>query len=133
VGHTGKMTETVQAIEAVDRCMGKLIDGLGRAGATAIITADHGNAEYMFDDQGNPWTAHTTNLVPFILIEGEKVTIPGYGTDVTLRDDGKLADIAPTILQILHLEQPPEMTGQSMIVTTPLEVKPTRAPVRLGV
>jgi 2,3-bisphosphoglycerate-independent phosphoglycerate mutase len=133
VGHTGKMTETIQAIEAVDKCMGKLVDGLGRAGATAIITADHGNAEYMFDDNGNPWTAHTTNLVPFILIEGEKVTIPGYGTEVTLHDDGKLADIAPTILQILRLEQPTEMTGKSMIVPANLEVEPVRTPVRLGV
>jgi 2,3-bisphosphoglycerate-independent phosphoglycerate mutase len=133
VGHTGKMNETIQAIEAVDKCMGKLVDGLGRAGATAIITADHGNAEYMFDDNGNPWTAHTTNLVPFILIEGEKVTIPGYGTEVTLHGDGKLADIAPTILQILRLEQPAEMTGKSMIVPANLEVEPVRTPVRLGV
>jgi 2,3-bisphosphoglycerate-independent phosphoglycerate mutase len=133
VGHTGKMAETILAIEAVDHCLGKLVDALGRAGATAIITADHGNAEYMCDEQGNPWTAHTTNLVPFILIEGEKVTIPGYGTEVMLREDGKLADIAPTILQILRLDQPPEMTGQSMILPVSLELEASRTPIRLGV
>jgi 2,3-bisphosphoglycerate-independent phosphoglycerate mutase len=133
VGHTGKMPETIKAVEAVDRCLGRLVDGLGRAGATAIITADHGNAEYMNDEQGNPWTAHTTNLVPFILVEGEKLTIPGYGTDVTLRDNGKLADIAPTILQILGLPQPPEMTGVSIITPVEVDVQPTRTPVHVGV
>jgi 2,3-bisphosphoglycerate-independent phosphoglycerate mutase len=133
VGHTGKMPETVRAVEAVDRCLGKLITGIGRAGATAIITADHGNAEYMSDAQGNPWTAHTTNLVPFILVEGEKLIIPGHGNEVTLRDNGKLADIAPTILQILRLPQPPEMTGVSMILPAEVEVSPSRTPVRVGV
>jgi 2,3-bisphosphoglycerate-independent phosphoglycerate mutase len=133
VGHTGKMAETIQAVETVDRCLGRLVEGIGRAGATAIITADHGNAEYMSDEQGNPWTAHTTNKVPFILIEGEKLIIPGYGNDVVLREDGKLADIAPTILQILRLPQPPEMTGVSMILPVEVEVKPSPVPVRVGV
>jgi 2,3-bisphosphoglycerate-independent phosphoglycerate mutase len=133
VGHTGKMAETVQAIEVVDKCIGLLMAGISKVGGTALITADHGNAEYMCDEQGNPWTAHTTNQVPFILVEGEKVKIPGYGTEVPLRTDGKLADIAPTILQILGLPQPPEMTGVSMIEPLPIDIKPNRTPIRVGV
>lgn len=133
VGHTGKMEQTVQAIEVVDKCLGKLLEGISQVGGTTIITADHGNAEYMADDHGNPWTAHTTNKVPFILIEGEKLTIPGYGTEVELRTDGKLADIAPTILQILGLPQPPEMTGVSMILPAAIQVKNNRTPIRVGV
>jgi 2,3-bisphosphoglycerate-independent phosphoglycerate mutase len=133
VGHTGKMDKTVQAVEVVDRCLGHLLAGVAQVGGIAMITADHGNAEYMFDDQGNPWTAHTTNQVPFILVEGEKLTIPGYGTDVQLRDDGKLADIAPTILQILGLPQPPEMTGVSMILPAAIQVNANRTPMRVGV
>jgi 2,3-bisphosphoglycerate-independent phosphoglycerate mutase len=133
VGHTGKMEQTVQAVEVVDQCLGRLLAGVTQAGGTAIITADHGNAEYMFDEQGNPWTAHTTNQVPFILVEGEKLTIPGYGTEVQLRDDGKLADIAPTILQILGLSQPSEMTGVSMILPVALQIKNNPTPIRVGV
>jgi 2,3-bisphosphoglycerate-independent phosphoglycerate mutase len=133
VGHTGKMAETVQAIEVVDKCLGRLLAGISKVGGTALITADHGNAEYMCDEQGNPWTAHTTNQVPFILVEGEKVKIPGYGTEVPLRTDGKLADIAPTILQILGLPQPPEMTGVSMIEPLLIDIKPNRTPIRVGV
>jgi 2,3-bisphosphoglycerate-independent phosphoglycerate mutase len=133
VGHTGKMAQTVQAVEVVDQCLGRLLAGVTQAGGTAIITADHGNAEYMFDEQGNPWTAHTTNQVPFILVEGEKLTIPGYGTDVQLRSDGKLADIAPTILQILGLPQPAEMTGVSMILPAAMQVNSHRTPIRVGV
>ncbi len=133
VGHTGKMEQTIQAVEVVDRCLGKLLDGVVRAGGTTIITADHGNAEYMFDDQGNPWTAHTTNQVPFILVEGEKLKIPGFGTDVQLRSDGKLADIAPTILQILGLPKPPEMTGESMILAATVQINSNRTPIRVGV
>lgn len=116
VGHTGNLDATVQAVETVDTCVGRLLESIGKAGGTAIIIADHGNAELMWDEQGNPWTAHTTNPVPFILIEGEKRKIPGYGTDVELRSDGCLADVAPTILQILGLPQPTEMTGRSMIL-----------------
>ncbi len=133
VGHTGKMAQTIQAVEVVDQCIGRLLAGITQAGGTAIITADHGNAEYMSDEQGNPWTAHTTNQVPFILIEGEKLTIPGYGTDVQLRSDGKLADIAPTILQILGLPQPSEMTGVSMIMPVSIQVNHNQTPVRVGV
>lgn len=86
----------------------------------------------MRDEQGNPWTAHTTNPVPFILIEGEKVKIPGHGTEVALRSDGRLADIAPTILDILNLPQPKEMTGRSMIKPVELDVRKNRTPVRVA-
>jgi 2,3-bisphosphoglycerate-independent phosphoglycerate mutase len=132
VGHTGKMDATIQAIETVDACLGRLLEGIGKAGGTAIIIADHGNAELMHDEQGNPWTAHTTNPVPFILVEGEKRKIPGSGGEVMLRSDGILADVAPTILQILGLPQPPEMTGQSMILPSEYEVRANRTPVRVS-
>jgi 2,3-bisphosphoglycerate-independent phosphoglycerate mutase len=132
VGHTGKMEPTVQALETVDQCLGRLIDSVSRAGGTTLITADHGNAELMWDEAGNPWTAHTTNPVPFILIEGEGRKIPGHGTDVALRSDGRLADIAPTILDILGIPQPPEMTGRSIIQPVEFEVRRNRTPVKLG-
>jgi 2,3-bisphosphoglycerate-independent phosphoglycerate mutase len=131
VGHTGQMDATVQAIETVDCCLGRLLEGISRVGGTSIIIADHGNAEYMEDENGNPWTAHTTNPVPFILVEGEGLKIPGHGTEVPLRSDGCLADVAPTILQILQLPQPPEMTGQSMIVPAEYETRANRTPVRI--
>jgi 2,3-bisphosphoglycerate-independent phosphoglycerate mutase len=131
VGHTGMMDATVVAIETVDKCLGRLLAGVIKAGGTAIIIADHGNAELMFDEQGNPWTAHTTNPVPFILIEGEGRKIPGHGTDVPLRADGCLADIAPTILELLRLPQPTEMTGHSMIRSADFEVRANRTPVRV--
>ncbi|NET73820.1 MAG: 2,3-bisphosphoglycerate-independent phosphoglycerate mutase, partial [Sphaerospermopsis sp. SIO1G2] len=97
-----------------------------------LITADHGNAEYMLDQDGNPWTAHTTNPVPFIVVEGEKVKIPGYGTNVDLRNDGKLADIAPTILNILQISQPPEMTGQSLLRAAEYDLQISRTPTPVG-
>jgi 2,3-bisphosphoglycerate-independent phosphoglycerate mutase len=133
VGHTGKMNPTVTAIEAVDQCLGRLLEGVGKVGGTTIITADHGNAEYMWDERGNPWTAHTTNEVPFILVEGEKRPILGHGADVNLRNDGKLADIAPTILEILRISQPKEMTGKSIIAPILVETRSNRSPVRVGV
>jgi 2,3-bisphosphoglycerate-independent phosphoglycerate mutase len=132
VGHTGQMEATVQALETVDRCLGRLLESIIKAGGTTIIIADHGNAECMYDEQGNPWTAHTTNPVPFILVEGEGRKIPGHGTEVTLRSDGRLADIAPTILDILRLPQPPEMTGRSMIESLEFEVRANRTPVRVS-
>jgi 2,3-bisphosphoglycerate-independent phosphoglycerate mutase len=131
VGHTGMMDATVVAIETVDKCLGRLLAGVTKAGGTAIIIADHGNAEQMFDEDGNPWTAHTTNPVPFILVEGEGRKIPGHGTDVPLRPDGCLADIAPTILELLRLPQPIEMTGRSMIRSADFEVRANRTPVRV--
>jgi 2,3-bisphosphoglycerate-independent phosphoglycerate mutase len=133
VGHTGNMDATVQAIQAVDREMGRLVDAIGQAGGTAIITADHGNAEYMWDENHKPWTAHTTNPVPFILVEGEKLKVPGHGAEVSLRADGRLSDIAPTILDILNLPQPEEMTGRSMFVNAAVEVRLNRTPVRVSI
>ncbi|MBD1840608.1 2,3-bisphosphoglycerate-independent phosphoglycerate mutase [Coleofasciculus sp. FACHB-64] len=132
VGHTGQMEPTIQALETVDQCLGRLLESINKAGGTAIIIADHGNAEYMQDKEGNPWTAHTTNPVPFILVEGEGLKIPGYGTEVTLRSDGRLSDIAPTILEILKLPQPVEMTGRSMLVPLEFDVRANRTPVRVS-
>jgi 2,3-bisphosphoglycerate-independent phosphoglycerate mutase len=132
VGHTGKVEATVTAIETVDRCLGRLVESVGKIGGTMLITADHGNAEYMLDQDGNPWTAHTTNPVPFILVEGEKLKIPGYGANVDLRNDGKLADIAPTILDILQLLQPPEMTGKSLLRAAEYDLHLSRTPVQVG-
>lgn len=132
VGHTGMMDAAIQAIETVDRCLGHLIEAIGKVGGTTIIIADHGNAELMYDEKGNPWTAHTTNPVPFILVEGEKRKIPGHGNNVALRSDGCLADIAPTILEILQIPQPKEMTGKSMFQNPVYEVQTNRSPVSLS-
>ncbi|GAC1463018.1 MAG: 2,3-bisphosphoglycerate-independent phosphoglycerate mutase [Chamaesiphon sp.] len=132
VGHTGNIEPTIQAIETVDRCLGQLLLSINKVGGTAIIIADHGNAEYMWDEEGNPWTAHTTNPVPFILVEGEGLKIPGHGAEAGLRTDGRLADIAPTILEILKLPQPPEMTGLSMLLPADFEVRANRTPVRVS-
>ena len=132
VGHTGNMEATVQALETVDHEIGRLLEGISRAGGTAIIIADHGNSEYMWDENHKPWTAHTTNPVPFILIEGERLKVPGYGAEVPLREDGRLADIAPTILDILGLPKPVEMTGSSMLQAKSIDVRANRTPVRLS-
>lgn len=105
VGHTGVFDAAVKAVEAVDECVGKVVDAILEMGGTALITADHGNADKMIDEDGEPFTAHTTNPVPFCVI----------GYDCELRDGGRLADIAPTMLQILGLEQPEEMDGKSLI------------------
>lgn len=131
VGHTGNFEATVEAIEYVDACLGELVEGVTKAGGTLLITADHGNAEYMWDDDRNPWTAHTTNPVPFILVEGEGLKIRGYGGNVKLRDRGRLADIAPTILDILQVEKPAEMTGTSLLETADYEVAQPRTPVKI--
>jgi 2,3-bisphosphoglycerate-independent phosphoglycerate mutase len=130
VGHSGQIPATIQAVETVDRCLGRLLEGISQVGGTAIVTADHGNAECLRDEQGNPWTAHTTNPVPLILIEGEGAKIPGHGTNVTLRSDGCLADIAPTILEILQLPQPAEMNGQSLLKPAQYELQANRTPVQ---
>jgi 2,3-bisphosphoglycerate-independent phosphoglycerate mutase len=132
VGHTGNMDACVQAVETVDRCMGRLIESINKAGGTALITADHGNAEFMYDETGSPWTAHTTNPVPFILVEGEGLKIPGHGTEVALRSDGRLADLAPTILEILRLPQPVEMTGRSLVQPIEFELRANRTPIRVS-
>ena len=115
VGHTGVMEATTEAIQTVDHCIGRLLDAVGRMGGTLLITADHGNAERMRGDDGEAWTAHTTNPVPVILVEGEKRKLVGMGNSLRLREEGGLADIAPTLLQLLGLEKPEAMTGHSLI------------------
>ncbi len=115
VGHTGVMKAAQLAIEKVDSCIGKLLDSIGKMGGTMLITADHGNAEIMQGPDGQPWTAHTTNPVPVILIEGEKRKLNGHGNSIELRKGGGLADIAPTLLQLLELPKPDAMTGYSLI------------------
>lgn len=105
VGHTGVFDAAKAAVEAVDTCVGKTVDAILAKGGVALITADHGNADQMYEPDGSPFTAHTTNKVPFVVC----------GADVKLREGGKLADIAPTMLQLMGLEQPKEMDGVSLI------------------
>lgn len=105
VGHTGVFDAAVKAVEAVDECVGRVVTAIQEMGGVALITADHGNADKMVDADGEPFTAHTTNPVPFCVV----------GYDCELREGGRLADIAPTMLQILGLEQPAEMDGVSLI------------------
>ena len=108
VGHTGVIPAAIKAVERVDECVGSAVEAVKKADGVLFICADHGNAEQMIDyTTGNPHTAHTTNPVPFILVN--------YG-DVQLREGGCLADIAPTLLEIMGLPQPAEMTGKSLIV-----------------
>jgi 2,3-bisphosphoglycerate-independent phosphoglycerate mutase len=107
VGHSGMLEPTIKAVEVTDECMGRVVDAVIAKGGVAIIIADHGNADMVFDEQGRPFTAHTTNPVPFILT----------ASDVVLRDGGILADVAPTILDLMQLPQPIEMTGLSMIAS----------------
>ncbi|MBQ9561999.1 MAG: 2,3-bisphosphoglycerate-independent phosphoglycerate mutase [Lachnospiraceae bacterium] len=109
VGHTGVIPAAVKAIEVVDECVGKAVDALVEAGGQMFICADHGNAEMMIDyETGEPWTAHTTNPVPFILVN--------YKEGYHLREGGCLADIAPTLIEMMGLTQPAEMTGKSLLV-----------------
>ncbi len=115
VGHTGNMDATIKAIETVDKCIGQIVNATGEMGGSILITADHGNAEVMKGPAGEPWTAHTVNKVPLIFIEGEKRKIPNMGNEIYLRDNAGLADIAPTLLQLLNLPIPKEMTGKSLI------------------
>jgi 2,3-bisphosphoglycerate-independent phosphoglycerate mutase len=106
VGHTGVVEAAVKAVETVDSCLGKIIDLLLEKGGKALITADHGNAEMLIDEKdGSPITAHTTNKVPLIMV----------GEDARLRE-GILADLAPTLLDIMGIEKPEEMTGKSLII-----------------
>lgn len=131
VGHTGDMQATVEAVGCVDHCVGRLLDATCRMGGSLLITADHGNAELMQGADGRPWTAHTTNPVPFILVEGEKRKLAGFGGDLQLRQDGGLADIAPTVLQLLGIEVPAAMSGRSLVVPitakSPVQSRPTLA------
>ena len=106
VGHTGVFEAAVKAVEAVDTCVGRVVEAVKEMGGCVLLTADHGNADKMVDEDGEPFTAHTTNPVPFCVINHP----------CKLREGGRLADIAPTMLQVLGLKQPKEMTGESLIV-----------------
>ena len=106
VGHTGVFDAAVAAVEAVDTCVGKTVDAILAQGGAALITADHGNADQMYEPDGSPFTAHTTNPVPLI-----GVGLDGKG----LKEGGKLADLAPTMLELLGLAKPAEMDGQSLL------------------
>jgi 2,3-bisphosphoglycerate-independent phosphoglycerate mutase len=111
VGHTGIMPAAIRALEAVDDCLRRVVPAVLDRGGLAIVTADHGNAEQMMvGSTGRPFTAHTANPVPFILASGHPYR---------LRGNGILADVAPTILQLLQLPAPPEMTGRSLLVNGP--------------
>jgi len=133
VGHTGQMQATTEAVTTVDTCVGRLMEATNRIGGTLVITADHGNAEVMEGPDGRPWTAHTTNPVPVILVEGEKRKLPGHGTDVQLRAGGGLADIAPTLLDILELPKPASMSGLSLVAPLGSQSEPNRVAETLGV
>ena len=109
VGHTGVEEAAIKAVEAVDECVGMAVDAIKEVGGQMFICADHGNAEQLKDyETGAPFTAHTTNPVPFILVNYD----PAY----TLKEGGRLADIVPTLLEMMGLEQPKEMTGQSLLI-----------------
>ena len=105
VGHTGVIEAAVRAVETVDGCLGTIVEAVHESGGACVITADHGNSDHMLEDDGSPNTAHSLNPVPFI------VTVPG----VRLREEGILADVAPTVLEILGIDQPDAMTGESML------------------
>jgi 2,3-bisphosphoglycerate-independent phosphoglycerate mutase len=105
VGHTGVFDAAVKAVETVDACVGRMVDAVDKQGGVSLITADHGNADKMKEPDGSPFTAHTTNKVPFIVV----------GCKCTLREGGRLSDIAPTMLRLLDLPKPQEMTGVSLI------------------
>ncbi|WP_422664998.1 2,3-bisphosphoglycerate-independent phosphoglycerate mutase [Aneurinibacillus uraniidurans] len=104
VGHSGMMEPTIKAVEAVDECMGKVVEAILAKGGAALVTADHGNADLMLDENGNPITSHSTYPVPFILTKD----------GIELREGGVLADISPTILKLLGVQQPSEMTGVAL-------------------
>ena len=111
VGHTGVIPAAVKAVHAVDECVKKVVDKILSMGGSALLTADHGNADKLLDTDGSPFTAHTTNPVPVVLISADEKY-----RNVTLRKDGILADLAPTLLEVMGLPVPPEMTGKSLIV-----------------
>ncbi len=106
VGHTGVIPAAIKAVETVDECVGRVVDKISEVGGISIITADHGNCEKMLDENNQPFTAHTTNPVPVLITQ----------RGLVLRSNGTLGDLAPTMLDLLGLPQPPEMTGTSLIV-----------------
>jgi 2,3-bisphosphoglycerate-independent phosphoglycerate mutase len=105
VGHTGSIPAAVKAVETVDACLGRVVAAVGEAGGVTLATADHGNAEQMLEADGEPHTAHTSNRVPFVLTD----------TNARLREDGELADLAPTALRLIGLEPSLQMTGKNLI------------------
>jgi 2,3-bisphosphoglycerate-independent phosphoglycerate mutase len=107
VGHTGSIPAVISAVETTDACLARVVEATAAAGGVCLVTADHGNAERMLEDDGvSPHTAHTTNPVPLVLTgEGRR-----------LRDGGELSDLAPTVLDLLGLDQPEAMTGRSLTV-----------------
>lgn len=107
VGHSGMLEPTKKAVEVTDECVGKVVDAVKAKGGVVVIIADHGNADMVFDENGRPFTAHTTNPVPFIVTD----------ENVILRESGILADVAPTLLDLMGLPKPEEMTGTSMIAS----------------
>jgi 2,3-bisphosphoglycerate-independent phosphoglycerate mutase len=108
VGHTGIYEAAVRAIEKVDHCVGRVAGKVLQMGGTLIVTSDHGNAESMLDSSGTPHTAHTTRRVPLVMVG------PRYTRDAPLLREGRLADVAPTILKIMGIKQPDEMTGEPL-------------------
>jgi len=107
VGHTGNIPAAIKACETVDKCVKQIIGTLLEKNWAAIVTADHGNAEKMMDEKGKPYTAHTVGRVRCVLVDDTR-------TDINL-NEGALCDIAPTILEIMGLDQPTEMTGKSLL------------------
>ena len=107
VGHTGNIDAAIKAVEAVDKCVGEIVEAVQKQNGVLLITADHGNAEQMIDYKtGEPLTSHTTNLVPLILVGMENVELK----------DGRLCDLAPTMLDIMEEQKPKEMTGESLLI-----------------
>jgi 2,3-bisphosphoglycerate-independent phosphoglycerate mutase len=110
VGHTGSLLAAIRAVEKVDECVGRILDAMKEVGGAAIVTADHGNCEQMYDPiHKSPHTSHTLNDVYLVVVDDRFKT-------AQLRSGSRLADVAPTLLQMMGLEQPKEMTGQSLIL-----------------
>jgi 2,3-bisphosphoglycerate-independent phosphoglycerate mutase len=105
VGHTGVIPAAVKAVETVDECLGRVVQSVHDAGGACIVTADHGNCDHMLNEDGSPNTAHSLNPVPYIVTAGAE----------SLDGEGILADVAPTALALLGVEQPEEMTGRSLL------------------
>jgi 2,3-bisphosphoglycerate-independent phosphoglycerate mutase len=117
VGHSGKLGPAIAAVEAVDACLGRLEKAVCEAGGTLLVTADHGNAEMMCDPlTGGPHTAHTLNRVPLVLVNAP-AGVAGIG-------DGRLADIAPTLLALMGMAQPQAMTGRNLLITIATDSQP---------
>ncbi|MBR5790058.1 MAG: alkaline phosphatase family protein, partial [Lachnospiraceae bacterium] len=110
VGHTGVFEAAVKACEAVDECVGEVVQAIKKVDGQMFLCADHGNSEQLVDyETGEPLTAHTTNPVPFILINAD--------TKYSLKDNGRLCDIIPTLLELMEIDKPAEMTGESLLIT----------------